>query len=292
MNQNVSTSSNGPCTLISLKKRLLDLNEVQDVPFVIQEDKDDIVVICNYVDANWSNIYDAGGLKESFQIKLVFDDVGKQVSYQEKSTSSEWEAGPGKVGFKKEFQLGRRKEFKFGGASGLKENGGFGKIYSYDFESSSVTAPLFNVIKESGWRVKSTFSAGKKRTAKWKVFSCLAFVAILTISILSFIFFMTTGVKEAARSEIDLLRDNSYILAYAQTASEMREKITSEGFKLAMKSYNFESIEDYSFNNISVEGDRGVLSGSVTFKNGNIRDITVIMIQEASMWKMLSIDIS
>ncbi|MNN65622.1 hypothetical protein D3C81_1811370 [compost metagenome] len=103
---------------------------------------------------------------------------------------------------------------------------------------------------------------------------------------------MTTGVKEAARSEIDLLRDNSYILAYAQTASEMREKITSEGFKLAMKSYNFESIEDYSFNNISVEGDRGVLSGSVTFKNGNIRDITVIMIQEASMWKMLSIDIS
>ncbi|MFS9436452.1 hypothetical protein QNN86_19270 [Citrobacter sp. C348] len=292
MNQNVSTSSNGPCTLISLKKRLLDLNEVQDVPFVIQEDKDDIVVICNYVDANWSNIYDAGGLKESFQIKLVFDDVGKQVSYQEKSTSSEWEAGPGKVGFKKEFQLGRRKEFKFGGAWGLKENGGFGKIYSYDFESSSVTAPLFNVIKESGWRVKSTFSAGKKRTAKWKVFSCLAFVAILTISILSFIFFMTTGVKEAARSEIDLLRDNSYILAYAQTASEMREEITSEGFKLAMKSYNFESIEDYSFNNISVEGDRGVLSGSVTFKNGNIRDITVIMIQEASMWKMLSIDIS
>lgn len=43
----------------------------------------DLVVICNYVDANWSNIFGSGGLKGVFQIKLVFDDVGKQVSYQE-----------------------------------------------------------------------------------------------------------------------------------------------------------------------------------------------------------------
>lgn len=291
MPQNMSTSSTGSCTLISLKKRLLDLNECQDIPFTIQEDSDDLIVIYNYVDANWSNIYDAGGLKESFQIRLVFDDVGKQVGYQEKSTSAEWEVGPERIGFKKEFQLGGRKEFKLGGAWGLKENGKVGKIYSYDFESSSVTAPLFNVVKESGWRVKSTFSAGAKRSAKWKVFVCLAFVAILTISIVSFIFFMTTGVKEAARAEIDLLRDNSYILAYAQTASEMREKITSEDFKLAMKSYKFENIEDYSFNNISVEGNRGVLSGSVKFNDGNVFDITIVMIQEESIWKMLSVDI-
>lgn len=291
MPQNMSIPSVGPCTLISLKKRLLDLNEYQDIPFTIREDGNDLVVICDYVDAKWENIYDVGGLKESFRIKFVFDDFGKQVSYQEKSTSTEWEVGGDRIGFKKEFQLGRRKEFKLGGAWGLKENGGLGKIYSYDFESSSVTAPLFNVIKESGWRLKSTFYAGKKRSAKLKVFACLAFVAILTTSILSFIFFMTTGVKEAARAEIDLLRDNSYILAYAQTASEMREKITSESFKLEMKSYNFENIDDYSFNNISVEGNRGVLSGSVTFYDGNVLDITIVMIQEESMWKMLSVDI-
>ncbi|ARC43022.1 MULTISPECIES: hypothetical protein [Citrobacter] len=291
MPQNMSAPSSGPCSLISLKKRLLDLNEYHDAPFTIQEDGNDLVVICDYVDAKWENIYGVGGLKGRFQIKLLFDDVGKQVGYQEKSTSSEWEAGPEKIGFKKEFQLGRRKEFKLGGAWGLKKNGELGKVYSYDFESSSVTAPIFNVIKESGWRIKSTFYVGKKRSAKLKVFACLAFIAILTISILSFVFFMTTGVKEAARAEIDLLRENSYILAYAQTASEMREKITSEDFKLAMKSYNFENIEDYSFNNISVEGGRGVLSGSVKFNDGNVFDITIIMIQEESMWKMLSVDI-
>jgi len=61
---------------------------------------------------------------------------------------------------------------------------------------------------------------------------------------------MTTGVKETARVEIDLLPNNSYILAYVQTASDMREKITNENFQLAMKVYNFEKIEGYSFNNI------------------------------------------
>lgn len=61
---------------------------------------------------------------------------------------------------------------------------------------------------------------------------------------------MTTGVKGTARVEIDLLPNNSYILAYVQTASDMREKITNEKFQLAMKAYNFENIEGYSFNNI------------------------------------------
>lgn len=51
---------------------------------------------------------------------------------------------------------------------------------------------------------------------------------------------MTTGVKGTARVEIDLLPNNSYILAYVQTASDMREKITNENFQLAMKVYNFE----------------------------------------------------
>lgn len=61
---------------------------------------------------------------------------------------------------------------------------------------------------------------------------------------------MTTGVKGTARVEIDLLPNNSYILAYVQTASDMREKITNENFQLAMKVYNFEKIKGYSFNNI------------------------------------------
>lgn len=61
---------------------------------------------------------------------------------------------------------------------------------------------------------------------------------------------MTTGVKGTARVEIDLLPNNSYILAYVQTASDMREKITNENFQLAMKVYNFEKIEGYNFNNI------------------------------------------
>lgn len=61
---------------------------------------------------------------------------------------------------------------------------------------------------------------------------------------------MTTGVKGTAIVEIDLLPNNSYILAYVQTASDMREKITNENFQLAMKVYNFEKIEGYSFNNI------------------------------------------
>lgn len=68
----------------------------------------DLVVICNYVDANWSNIFGSGGLKGVFQIKLIFDDVGKQVSYQEKSTSSEWGIGSN-LFFKGEFKLWNRK---------------------------------------------------------------------------------------------------------------------------------------------------------------------------------------
>lgn len=103
MPQNMSAPSSGPCSLISLKKRLLDLNEYHDAPFTIQEDGNDLVVICDYVDAKWENIYGVGGLKGRFQIRLLFDDVGKQVGYQEKSTSSEWEAGPEKLVLKKNF---------------------------------------------------------------------------------------------------------------------------------------------------------------------------------------------
>jgi len=58
---------------------------------------------------------------------------------------------------------------------------------------------------------------------------------------------MTTGVKGTARVEIDLLPNNSYILAYVQTASDKREKITNENFQLAMKVYNFEKNRGLQF---------------------------------------------
>ena len=90
----------------------------------------------------------------------------------------------GKIGLKR-IQLAEE-EFKLGGAWGLKKNGELGKVYSYDFESSSVTAPIFNVIKESGWRIKFNFLCWEEAVSKIESF-CLSGIYRYSNNIYSFL---------------------------------------------------------------------------------------------------------
>ncbi|WMY76053.1 hypothetical protein RHD99_09000 [Buttiauxella selenatireducens] len=288
MQQNSTFSPANAVSIETLKQRLLSMNDANEHPFILQKDGNDIIASWNIVDAKWLEVFGAGGLKKQFELRLIFDDETKTVKYKEKSSDLEWDANTKIFKFKKSVQYGKRLEFDSGASWGMKENGTFGKIYSYKFNSTEITDPVFGVINECGWNIN--LSVLDKKTSR-KAILCIVIplVVIAFISLGALLFSSVSGVKDAARAEVDLLRSGSITEAYRDSSSELQSRISNSDFERVIQSEKYSDIEDYSFNNISIKNEQARLEGSATYRDGSERDIAVLMIKENGKWKFSSI---
>ncbi|CBG87600.1 membrane protein [Citrobacter rodentium] len=279
----------GTTSLASLKAQLLNLNANNQYPFILREEGDEIIASWNIVDARWREILGKAGLKKQYELRLFFDESKKQVRYHEKSTDVEWSASPGGLKFSKSARLGKQLEFSTGSAWGAKDDGSVGKIYGYKFVSTEITDPVFEIVRNAGWQVQGILADKKKR--RLAIAGVIGAALIIIVGIASILFVSLGGVKNAARAEIELLRNGQYSEAWRASAYAIQRKMTEEEFIQATKFLNFPEIEDYSFNNISVKNNVGTLSGKVTFKNGAPGRITVTMYKENEQWKLAGVSV-
>lgn len=114
------------------------------------------------------------------------------------------------------------------------------------------------------------------------IFIALIFILLTTL---------LSDMKDAARAQIDLLRNGQIAEAYQQSASGLQRKLPEDDFKQGVASLKFSDIDDYSFSHIKRENNLGRLSGVVTFKNGDTGEITVEMIKENDRWKLKAVSI-
>lgn len=279
----------GTIPLANLKTRLLNLNANNEYPFILREEGSDIVASWNIVDAKWKEIFGKAGLKKQYELRLFFDESKKQVRYREKSTDVEWDASLGAFKFSKSVHVGKKLEFSAGGALGVKEDGSIDKIYGYKFVSTEIIDPIFDIVRNAGWQVKGILADKKKR--KFVIAGVIGAILIAVVGIGSVLFVSMGGVKDAARAEVDLLRNGQYAEAWRASSYAIQREMTQEEFIEATKSVNFPEIEDYSFNSINVTNGVGTLSGKVTFKNGAPGVITVTMYKENEQWKLAGVSV-
>lgn len=288
MPQNSTFNPASAVSIETLKQRLLTMNDANEHPFILQKDGNDIVASWNIVDAKWLEIFGAGGLKKQFELKLIFDDVTKTVKYKEKSSVLEWDANTKTFKFKKSVQYGKRLEFDAGASWGIKENRTVGKIYSYNFNSTEITDPVFDVIKESGWIINLSV-LDKKASRKAILCIVIPLVVIAFIALGALLFSSMSGVKDAARAEVDMLRSGNITEAYQGSSSDLQSRISNSDFEQVIQSYKYSDIEDYSFNSISIKNDQARLEASVTYQDGSAGEIAVLMTKENDQWKFSSI---
>ncbi|MCI1668356.1 hypothetical protein RQL81_16415 [Citrobacter braakii] len=278
-----------PLSLANLKLNLLSLNNSNEHPFILREDGDDIVASWNIVDAEWIDYFSQYGLQKQYELRLFFDESKKQISYREKTTDVEWDSDLGGFRLRKSVQIGQRLEFSAGGSLGKKEDGSFGKIDGYKFASTEITDPVFDIVRDAGWLVRGVLADKKKR--KFVIAGAVIAALIIFIGIGTFLFSTMGDLKDAARTEIDLLRNGQYVQAYQASSSFLQRKMNSEDFKLVTESVHFDDISEYSFDSFNVVNDVGSLSGSVEFKNGESGEINVTMLKENDKWKLAAVSI-
>ncbi|WP_326928718.1 MULTISPECIES: hypothetical protein [unclassified Citrobacter] len=179
--------------------------------------------------------------------------------------------------------------FLLGDPWGKKEDGSFGKIDGYKFASTEITDPVFDIVRDAGWLVRGVLADKKKR--KFVIAGAVIAALIIFIGIGTFLFSTMGDLKDAARTEIDLLRNGQYVQAYQASSSFLQRKMNSEDFKLVTESVHFDDISEYSFDSFNVVNDVGSLSGSVEFKNGESGEINVTMLKENDKWKLAAVSI-
>lgn len=201
----------------------------------------------------------------------------------------EWNASLGGFTFSKSVHVGKKLEFSAGGALGVKDDGSIGKIYGYKFVSTEIIDPVFDIVRNAGWQVKGILADKKKR--KFVIAGVIGAILIAVVGIGSILFVSLGGVKDAARVEIDLLRNEQYAEAWRATSYSIQREMTQAEFIEATQSVNFPEIEEYTFNSINVKNNIGTLTGKVTFKNGAPGVITVTMYKENEQWKLAGVSV-
>ncbi|MBU9818703.1 hypothetical protein J1782_02210 [Rahnella sp. BCC 1045] len=230
MQQNSTFKLANTVSIETLIQRLLRMNDANEHPFILQKDGNDIVASWNIVDAKWLEFFGAGGLKKQFELRLIFDDLNKIVKYKEKSSDLEWDASIKAFKFKKSVQYGKRLEFDMGASWGMRQNGTIGKIYGYKFNSTEITDPVFDVIKNCGWNIDLSV-LDKKISRKAILWVVIHLIVVAFIALGALLFTSMSGVKDAARAEVDLLRSGNVIEAYQHSSSELQSRISNSDFQ-------------------------------------------------------------
>ncbi|MBB1199824.1 hypothetical protein EGM70_05850 [Enterobacteriaceae bacterium 89] len=137
--------------LAELKDQLLELNKGSDTPFNVIAEGDELVAAWKIADAKWIKIFGMSGLKKQYELRLFFNVMDRQVSYSEKSMDLIWNADLETFSFNKTVQYGSRREFAYESSWGIRENGSFGKLYSYNFSTNRIKKPVFDIITNAGW---------------------------------------------------------------------------------------------------------------------------------------------
>ncbi|HEX8309285.1 MAG TPA: hypothetical protein VF645_12795 [Allosphingosinicella sp.] len=140
-----------------VKTALMAVNR-KSAPFRVRSGKKeevDLVAEWKIVDAQWSGIFAEAGIKRVFTVLMKFDEAEGEVRAVDREYEVEWEAGIPTLWLKGSAFRGRKWEKSFETVYAFREDGSFGKVYDYRFDSSEIHEPLIAAAHKAGWGWRS-----------------------------------------------------------------------------------------------------------------------------------------
>ncbi|HYD36111.1 MAG TPA: hypothetical protein VEA60_00765 [Allosphingosinicella sp.] len=136
-----------------LKAALMAVNR-KNSPFKVRSGKAeqvDLVAEWKIVDAQWYEIFAKAGIKRVFTVLMKFDEARGEVRAVDREYEVEWRAGEPILSLKGSAFRGRKWEKSFETVYAFREDGSFGKIYDYRFDTSEIREPLIAAAHKAGW---------------------------------------------------------------------------------------------------------------------------------------------
>ena len=137
-----------------LKSDLLAINR-NTAPFVIRDGTPegvDLVAEWRIVDAAWYEIFAKAGLERVFRVLMKFDPGRGEVRTVDEAWDVEWRAGVPTLSVAGSTFTGQQWERSFGKAYAFRENGRYGEVYYYRFDTDELKSPLKEAVRRAGWR--------------------------------------------------------------------------------------------------------------------------------------------
>lgn len=137
----------------ALRKRLLALNR-DSSPVMIRDGKAegvDLVAEWKIVDAKWYEIFAKAGIQRVFKVLMKLDETRGEVRSADQEWSVEWRAGVPDLSLAGSAFRGRKWEKSFESVYAFREDGSWGEIYSYKFDTGEIKGPLHKAVAEGGW---------------------------------------------------------------------------------------------------------------------------------------------
>jgi hypothetical protein len=130
----------------------------KDAPFKVrggEEEGVDLVAEWRIVDAKWYEIFAKAGIKRVFKVLIKVDESNGEVRAADQEWEVEWRAGTPTLSLRGEYFRGRKWEKSFETVYAFREDGSFGKVYDYRFDTSEIKGPLIEAAHAAGWGWKS-----------------------------------------------------------------------------------------------------------------------------------------
>ncbi|CAN7221731.1 hypothetical protein [Brevundimonas sp. LjRoot202] len=137
----------------ALRKRLLGLNR-DTAPFVVRDGKPegvDLVAEWKIVDAEWYEIFAKAGIQRVFKVLMKFDEARGLVRSADQEWMVEWRAGVPELSLAASGFRGQTWEMSFETVYAFREDGSWGEIYDYKFNTGEIKGPLHKAAAEGGW---------------------------------------------------------------------------------------------------------------------------------------------
>jgi hypothetical protein len=137
----------------TLRNALLSINQ-ESAPFVVRDgaaEGVDLVAEWKIVDAQWYEFFAKAGIKRLFKVLMRFDEQNGEVRSVDQEWSVEWSAGIPTIALAASAFRGQTVEKSFGKSYGFREDGSFGAIYDYSFDTAAIKTPLQKTALDGGW---------------------------------------------------------------------------------------------------------------------------------------------
>lgn len=136
-----------------LRKHILAVNR-KTAPFVIRDGKKDgvdMIAEWRVVDAKWYEVFAKAGIKKVFKVLMRFDEANGEVRAVDEQWEIEWRAGLPTLTASGSATRGHKWEKSFEMVYAFREDGSYGEIYNYRFDTDEIKKPLREAVLAAGW---------------------------------------------------------------------------------------------------------------------------------------------
>lgn len=123
-----------------------------------------------------------------------------------------------------------------------------------------------------------------------KLIKILAIVGAVVLLGLGGVIYFTAGMVDTAEKFFTCLRDDQYQQAYGLLSRDFKATTSMDELKAYVAKNGMNDYRAASWDNRSINGSRGTLTGSITTESGEVIPVTLNFVKGESGWKIYSLE--